>query len=127
MKIEVKNFKTNGLKFEDIVSDFSYHEDEITGILTFSFITEEKYLDIDIHSTNGYLILNFKPYLDDEDYPEFLSNKKYFYFDIFIPVKSSVSSQLIPLKYQYQLVCVPDSLVYRDDEIPVEEIKMEEL
>ena len=119
MNIKIRNPKSNELPVYKCIAGFRYHTSEC-GITVLHFGTHDKYVDVVEGYKDGYLVLTISPfiydkengvYLEDLLAEEYLSHKEYYYLEVLIPAKD-VTVEIIPLKHCYNIVLIPNHIVF---------------
>lgn len=127
--IRLFNANNPNLKVEDVITKISAAKSDV-GIINIRFYTKEKYYHI---NTNGGLSSNdrsgecitIEPMiyvngedLHEKDFDTYLTHPDYFMLELFLDHKDMGEKYFIckttPLKYEYHIAYIPDSLIFEE-------------
>jgi hypothetical protein len=123
MKIQALDCIINNkeLSFKDIISDIQLGTTP-EGIINLYFKTKDKYVNVEpsfIYNrdiigeciTITPIIYQDRKDLADIDYSEYMKHKDYYYISFVIPI-DGYSSRITPLKHEYMVNYIPNSILY---------------
>lgn len=132
MKIQIIDCIINNkeLSFKDIISNIQLGTTP-EGIINLHFKTKDKYVNVEpsfIYNPDVIgecIIITPIIYKDGKDladvnYSEYMKHKDYYHISFVIPI-DGYSSRITPLKYEYMINYLPNSILYNYDILkPVE-------
>jgi len=134
MNIKIRNPKSNEIPVHKCIAGFRYHTSEC-GITVLHFGTHDKYVDIRERTDDQYVILAISPYIYDAESgvhldevltDEYFNHKDYYYLEVLIPAKD-VTVEIIPLKHCYNIVMIPNHIVFPLDNWVDATVEVEDL